>query len=72
MTLNIIPQRDTVAGDALSILCTSNISLTFDAIDIRSPFANVNSLLSSNTELRFSIHIASTGPSRIIHQASSI
>ena len=61
--MNTIPFLDTVAGDALSMLCTSNTILQFDAIGIRSPLANVNVLLSSRTEFKFSIQIASTGPS---------
>ena len=41
-------------------------------IGIRSPFARVNVLLSSRTEFKFSIHIASTGPSRTIHIRSPV
>ena len=63
LLMNTMPLRDTVAGDALSILCTSKIILQFGAIGIRSPLAKVKVLLSSRTELRFSIQIASTGPS---------
>ena len=37
---------------------------------MRSPFAKVRVLLSSNTLLRFSIHMASTGPSRTIQICS--
>ena len=59
-----IPLRDTVAGDALSMLCTSKMILHVADIGIRSPLASVRVLLSSNTELRFSIQMASTGPSR--------
>ena len=64
--IKTIPFLDTVAGEALSMLCTSNTILQLGAIGIRSPLANVNVLLSSSTELRFSIQIASTGPSRTI------
>ena len=60
-----IPFLETVAGEALSILCGSNTILQLGAIGIRSPLASVNVLLSSSTELRFSIQIASTGPSKI-------
>lgn len=60
---NTMPIRLTVAGEALSTLSGSNTSLLFDAIVMRSPFANVRVLLSSNTEFKFSIHTASTGPS---------
>ena len=58
-----IPFLETVAGDALSMLCGSKIILQFGAMGILSPFAKVKVLLSSRTELRFSIHMASTGPS---------
>lgn len=58
-----MPMRDTVAGDALSRLSGSNKSLQLVAISMRSPLARVRVLLSSSTELRFSIHTASTGPS---------
>jgi len=61
-----IPHLDTVAGDALLRFSTSNTNLTFSVIAIRSPLANVRILLSSNTVLRFSIQIASTGPSQVI------
>lgn len=57
------PFLETVAGDALSTLCGSKMILQFGAMGIRSPFANVSVLLSSRTELRFSIHNVSTGPS---------
>ena len=68
--MKIIPFLDTVAGEALSMLCTSNRILQFGAIGIRSPLANVRVLLSSSTEFKFSIHTASTGPSRMIHTCS--
>ncbi len=55
-----------MAGDALSMLCGSNTILQEGDIGIRSPFAKVKVLLSSKTEFRFSIQIASTGPSRTI------
>ena len=58
-----IPFLDTVAGEALSILWGSNIILQFGAIGIRSPLAKVKVLLSSRTEFKFSIQMASTGPS---------
>ena len=64
--MKTIPFLDTVAGEALSMLCTSNTILQLGAMGIRSPLAKVKVLLSSRTELRFSIQIASTGPSRII------
>lgn len=65
--MKTIPTRDTVAGEALSMLCTSNTSLQVGDMVIRSPLASVSVLLSSSTELRFSIHMASTGPSSTIH-----
>ena len=61
-----IPMREIVAGLALSTLSGSKTSLQFDDIDILSPFANVRVLLSSNTEFKFSIQTASTGPSKTI------
>ena len=66
-----MPFLDTVAGEALSMLCTSKRILQFAAIGIRSPLASVNVLLSSNTEFKFSIQIASTGPSSISHTWSA-
>ena len=59
------PHLDTVAGEALFKFSTSNTNLQFSVIAIRSPLANVNILLSSNTVFRFSIQIASTGPSQV-------
>lgn len=46
------------------MLWTSNNSLQVGDMGIRSPFARVRVLLSSKTEFRFSIQIASTGPSK--------
>ena len=65
-----IPLRDTVAGEALSMLCGSNTTLHCGDIGMRSPLAKVSVLLSSNTLFRFSIHMASTGPSRTIQMCS--
>lgn len=62
-----IPFLDTVAGEALSMLWTSNTTLQAGDIGIRSPLARVRVLLSSRTEFKFSIQIASTGPSNTIH-----
>jgi hypothetical protein len=62
-----IPLRDTVAGEALSMLCGSKIILQLGAMRILSPLAKVKVLLSSKTEFKFSIQIASTGPSRTSH-----
>ncbi|KAK2185975.1 hypothetical protein NP493_215g01007 [Ridgeia piscesae] len=58
-----MPFLDTVAGEALSTLWGSKMTLQFGDIGIRSPLAKVKVLLSSSTELRFSIQMASTGPS---------
>ena len=65
-----IPFLDTVAGEALSMLCGSKTTLQFGAMGIRSPLARVKVLLSSSTLLRFSIQMASTGPSRTIQMCS--
>lgn len=70
--MKTMPTRDTVAGEALSMLCTSNTSLQDGDMVMRSPLARVSVLLSSNTELRFSIHMASTGPSSTIHMNSPV
>lgn len=45
--------------------------LQLDAIDSRSPFANVRVLLSSRTEFKFSIQMLSTGPSKTNQTCSS-
>jgi len=55
-----------VAGLALSKFSTSNTILQFSVIGILSPLAKVKILLSSNTVFKFSIQIASTGPSQTI------
>ena len=65
-----IPLRDTVAGDALSMLWGSNMILHWGDMGIRSPLARVKVLLSSSTLLRFSIQMASTGPSNTIQMRS--
>lgn len=61
-----MPLRDTVAGEALSMLWGSKMILHCGDIGIRSPLARVSVLLSSSTLLRFSIQMASTGPSKTI------
>lgn len=68
--MNTIPLRETVAGDALSILCGSKATLQFGAMGMRSPLASVRVLLSSKTEFKFSIQMASTGPSKTIQMLS--
>lgn len=65
-----IPLRETVAGEALSMLCGSNTTLHWGDMGMRSPLASVSVLLSSSTLFRFSIHMASTGPSRTIQICS--
>ena len=70
LLMKTIPFLDTVAGEALSMLCTSKMILQFGAIGIRSPLAKVKVLLSSSTEFKFSIQIASTGPSSKSHTCS--
>mmetsp|Transcript_26881 Transcript_26881/g.43270 ORF Transcript_26881/g.43270 Transcript_26881/m.43270 type:complete len:252 (-) Transcript_26881:3976-4731(-) len=61
----MMPALDTVAGEALFKSSVSNTNLTFSVIGILSPFARVKILLSSKTVFKFSIQIASTGPSQI-------
>lgn len=61
------PHLDTVAGDALFRFSTSKTSLHCSVIGIRSPLARVRILLSSRTVFRFSIQMASTGPSQVSH-----
>lgn len=65
-----MPLRDTVAGEALSMLWGSKMILHWGDMGIRSPLARVSVLLSSRTLLRFSIQIASTGPSNTIQMRS--
>merc|ERR1719387_1606023 len=62
----MIPARDTVAGEAFRRFSTSNTILQLSVIGIRSLFARVRILLSSRTVFRFSIQMASTGPSQTI------
>lgn len=66
--MKIIPHLDTVAGEALLRFSTSKTILQFSDIGILSALAKVRILLSSKTVLRFSIQIASTGPSQIIQE----
>jgi len=68
----LLPFLETVAGEALSMLWGSKMILQFGAMGIRSPLASVRVLLSSRTELRFSIQIASTGPSNTSHMCSPV
>jgi len=64
---NIIPIRETVAGDAQLRSCVSKTKLTFGPNWIRSPEGIVSSRLSSSTELSDSIHSGSMSPSQTIH-----
>mmetsp|Transcript_18328 Transcript_18328/g.62278 ORF Transcript_18328/g.62278 Transcript_18328/m.62278 type:complete len:245 (+) Transcript_18328:5188-5922(+) len=63
----MMPARDTVAGEALFRFSGSNMAFMAPVICTRSPFASVSTLLSSSTVFRFSIQMASTGPSSMIH-----
>lgn len=67
----IIPILDTVAGDACLRECVSKIKFILVPNCILQPDGNVNSLLSSKTELRDSIHSGSTSPSNIIQDIIS-
>lgn len=59
-----IPQRETVAGEATLRSMTSKSILIDGESLILSPFAKHNIMLSSRTVFIFSIHNASTGPSK--------
>ena len=61
-----MPILDMVAGDAQLKSCVSNKKLTFGPNWILSPEGMVNSLLSSSTEFKDSIHSGSISPSHII------
>ncbi|CAF4645112.1 unnamed protein product, partial [Rotaria magnacalcarata] len=65
-----MPARETVAGEAVDKSSVSNNSVTCGGIDIRSPLANVKSLLSSINEFIDSIHDVSTGASNKINFSS--
>lgn len=58
-----MPHLETVAGEALSMLCGSKMILQYGDMGSRSPFARVRVRLSSSTEFKFSIQSESTGPS---------
>jgi hypothetical protein len=62
----IYPHLETVAGDALFKFSASKTIFTVSNINNLSPLANVSTLLSSKTVFKFSIQIASTGPSQTI------
>ena len=65
-----MPARETVAGEAVDKSSVSNNNVTCIGIDIRSPFANVNNLLSSINEFIDSIHDGSIGASKRINFSS--
>ena len=60
----IIPQRETVAGDALDYESVSKTIVISGDIGILSEFDRHKTLLSSRTVFISSIHSASTGPSK--------
>ncbi len=62
-----MPARETVAGEAVDKSSVSNNNVTCGDIDIRSPLANVNNLLSSIKEFIDSIQDVSTGASKRIN-----
>ena len=62
-----IPHLLTVAGEATAKSLTSNNIVKVAGNLILWPFDKHNILLSSKTVFMFSIHKASTGPSKIIH-----
>lgn len=72
LLMQTMPILETVAGEAFSMLWTSNKSLQLGDMGMRSPLANVSVLLSSNTEFKFSIQMASTGPSKIRNMFSPV
>ena len=62
-----IPHLETVAGEACYKSSTSNIIVIHLVNLMISPEVKHNFLLSSKTVFIFSIHTASTGPSKTIH-----
>ena len=62
---NSLINLETVAGEATLRLSTSNIIVIVGRIFIISPDVRQSFLLSSNTVFMFSIHTASTGPSKM-------
>ena len=62
-----MPQRETVAGEATERSSTSNMTRFVSARGMISPELRQSFLLSSSTVFMFSIQMASTGPSNIIH-----
>lgn len=64
----IIPNLETVAGEAYCKSDVSKIKLTFGPKLIRSPVGKVSKWLSSNTEFNDSIHSGSISPSPRINK----
>mmetsp|Transcript_135309 Transcript_135309/g.269971 ORF Transcript_135309/g.269971 Transcript_135309/m.269971 type:complete len:222 (-) Transcript_135309:1044-1709(-) len=62
----MMPARETVAGEALRRSSTSNTMRQFSVIGILSLLASVRIRLSSSTVFKFSIQMASMGPSQTI------
>ena len=60
-----MPHRETVAGEAAERSATSNSMRMRGGSLMRSPDARQSARVSSSTVLRFSIHKASTGPSKL-------
>ena len=54
-------------GHIQILLFIDLVRLTLAGIPRRSPFGNVNNLLSSKTLFKFSTHSGSTSPSKMIH-----
>ena len=67
-----MPQRLTVAGEATERSLTSNIMCMPALSLMRSPLERQSILLSSSTVFMFSIHSASTGPSKMIQLKASL
>jgi hypothetical protein len=67
LSIQTIPQRDTVAGVAADKSGTSKINFMVGEIGIRSPLVKKSILLESIAVFILSIHKESTGPSKTIH-----
>ena len=61
------PKFSYFEGHIQILLFIDLVSLTLAGIPRRSPFGNVNNLLSSKTLFKFSTHSGSTSPSKMIH-----
>ena len=66
-----MPQRETVAGEATARSMHSKIRFMRGDMAMISPDMRQSFLLSSSTVFMFSIHTASTGPSKTIHRRST-